>query len=142
MNLGRRLVFANLVAQFGANFVLLVFALLLGSLLVGCATAPEPGTLFQRSEALWGEQLSKAPDSADSKRGPLLWVLLAGLHDNSKAFEGDVQAMQEALLRINPDAVFLTLNNPHLGGDQKRPLGTRDNLRRALQTMGSRMPRV
>lgn len=118
---------------------MLVVVLVLVLVLTGCAISPRSASDWQRSEQLWSEQLSQLPAQADSTRAPRLWVLAAGLHDNSKAFEGDVLAMQQAMARINPDAVLLTMNNPHAGGELKRPFGTRDNLRRALQTMGSRM---
>ncbi len=116
-----------------------VATLVLAVLLAGCAISPRSASDWQRSEQLWSEQLNQVPAQADNTRAPRLWVLAAGLHDNSKAFEGDVLAMQEALSRLNPNAVVLTLNNPHAGGELKRPFGTPDNLRRALQTMGSRM---
>jgi hypothetical protein len=79
------------------------------------------------------------PPASAAPRKPTLWLLAVGLHDNSKAFEGDVEGVEEAILRINPQAQVLALSNPHLGGDLKRPFGTRENLQRAVQAVASRV---
>ncbi|MGQ0710762.1 MAG: C13 family peptidase [Rhodoferax sp.] len=93
----------------------------------------------QRSEALWTEQIAGLPSPDSRAAKPRLWVLAAGLNDQSKAFEGDVEGFTSAIQRINPNAVVLAMNNPHSGGELKRPFGTRENLQRALQTMGTHM---
>jgi Peptidase C13 family len=105
--------------------------------LVGCAVSPTSSSQAARSEALWQAQLDKV-SRASAAGTPDLWVVLAGLHDGSKAFEGDVVAMEQAIFRINPKARVLSLNNPHVGGDLNRPFGTRDNLARALRTIGQK----
>lgn len=114
---------------------------LLALLLAGCAVSPKSASNAERSEALWQaqvEKLSATTATPGTPGTPKLWVVLAGLHDNSKAFEGDVVAMEQAVLRINPQANILSMNNPHIGGNLDRPFGTRDNLRRAVQTIGQK----
>ncbi len=118
---------------FGVALVLLALAL------GGCAVSPRSAADWQRSEAHWSEQLNAIPQPGDATRKPRLWVLAAGLNDQSKAFEGDVEGFTRAVKEVNPEAVVLAMNNPHMGGELKRPFGTRENLRRALQLMGERM---
>jgi hypothetical protein len=114
-----------------------IFLGLMALTVAGCAVSPNSTSSAERSEALWQAQVEKV--SRDGTPGsPKLWVLLAGLHDNSKAFEGDVVAMEQAILRINPEARVLAMNNPHIGGDLNRPFGTRDNFARALRTIGQK----
>lgn len=105
----------------------------------GCAISPDMASHRERSEALWVEQTAGLPTPGSLSRKPRLWVLAAGLNDQSKAFEGDVEGFTSAIKRINPNAVVLAMNNPHAGGELKRPFGTRENLQRALQTMGTHM---
>lgn len=72
-------------------------------------------------------------------KGPRLWVLLVGLHDQSQAFAGDIAGWEQQIRKMNPQAIVFSMNNPAHGEEQLRPFGVRKNFDRAVQTMAQQM---
>ena len=107
-------------------------------MLTACATSPYSTDNKARSDALLDQQLSKLT-AARSDAKPRLFVLAAALHDQSKAFRGDVEATAIKLLQHAPTAHVIKLANPAMGQAHDLPYATRENLARVISVISASM---
>jgi Peptidase C13 family len=114
-----------------------LLALLL--LLQACATSPYSSENKARSDAWLDQQLAKlkAADTLDSP--PRLFILSAALHDQSKAFRGDVEGFTTKISDLHKNAFSVRLANPTIGQAADLPYATRENLDRVVKQMAASM---
>jgi Peptidase C13 family len=108
-------------------------------LLQACATSPYSSENKARSDALLDQQLTKVKSADASDASPRLFILAAALHDQSKAFRGDVEGFTTKISTLHKNAISIRLANPTLGQTADLPYATRENLDRAVKQMATAM---
>lgn len=107
-------------------------------ILQACATSPYSSENKARSDALLDTQLTaltKTTEDAPAR----LFVLSAALHDQSRAFRGDVDAFAKKMSEIHPRAMHIRLANPTIGQAADLPYATRENITRAVSHLAGVM---
>jgi hypothetical protein len=113
-------------------------ALVLLALVQACATSPYDPAVKAGSDALLDQQLAlvkPAPENAPGR----LFIVAAALHDQSKAFRGDVEGMVRKMTALHPQVVAVRLSNPVLGQSADLPYATRENLSRSVERVATVM---
>lgn len=107
-------------------------AVLMASLLVGCATNPYEGEGKTKSDAQLDMQIQAADKQrAEKTEGQIIFAGFA-MNSTSKAFRSDVISAEKFVQSIDPNAIIFKLDNPAWGQTAVWPYATTENIGQVL----------
>jgi hypothetical protein len=115
------------------------WVLVLCLLLQACATSPYSTERKAKSDALLEQQFASIKSANQDSEPARLFVIAVALHDQSKAFRGDVMGFSSKLAALHPRTVVIRLSNPVIGQDADLPYATRENLERSVSRVAAAM---